>query len=345
MRRGGFLLVMLGAFFLTLAPLTRFYVADRVIAAPLDYQQMVDLEASDAAVLDLGKNKVLEGVKLEGTLGVNGDVRAGDDETAVWTAAVTLRRKETRKGVSEDILVGLLEYKTAFDRRTGELKNAKGTHVDLDESVVQSGYGLVWPIANVQKTTYNVFDYSTGRTWPAKFSGIEKVEGITAYRFVQHVEPTPLGKSKKPVSPTVVGLPAKAKPVKVDRMHESMNTFWVDPRTGSTIKMKQAMNATLKAPDGHEGTFIRADLVTTGKSVKALAKRSEDMAGQISLVRTMLPGVALLAGLALLAVGGILTLFPGVTVGKRGRHGPSGDKVEHVSTPVNDLLARGQIPK
>ena len=63
------------------------------------------------------------------------------------------------------------------------------------------------------------------------------------------------------------------------------------------------------------------------KDVDALAKQSEEYAGKIELVRTTLPGIALVAGFVLLAAGGVLSLAGGQ---RRGGRADSGHEVERV---------------
>src|SRR4051812_33723831 len=107
MRRGGVFLVMLGAFFLTLAPLCRFYIADRVIAAPMDYYQSVTLSAEDSSFFDRAANKVREGAPVSAILTVRGDVRSGSDKTAVWEALLEIHRGKDP--------IALVNYRMAFD--------------------------------------------------------------------------------------------------------------------------------------------------------------------------------------------------------------------------------------
>ncbi|MEO3786545.1 DUF3068 domain-containing protein [Actinocorallia sp. B10E7] len=328
MKRGGFLLVMLGAFFLTMAPLTRFYIADRVIAAPLDFGENLTLAAEEASYYDVIRNKVRSGVELKASLNLGGDIKSSDDDLMVANGILEL--------YSGKSLISLNEFRMAFDRRTGLLKNAKGSGVDRNTEITQTGYWMMLPIGNVQKETYQLFDLITGRTWPARFTGVEEVAGISAYRFEQHVEPTLVAHSKNKVAPSVVGLPDKAKPGKIDRYYESTNTLWVDPRTGMPIKLRQNVNSTLRTADGHEGVFVEADLVLDDKGVQALAKASAGYADTISMLRTTLPGVSLAVGLVLLAVGGVLSLLAG---GRRRRGPKHGREVEQVPAGSNPYLA------
>lgn len=331
MKRGGFLLVMLGAFFLTLAPLTRFYIGDRVVAAPLDFGKNLTLVAPESSYYDFAENKVRSDVELKAALNVGGDVKSSDDDLMVLDGVLRM--------YSSDQTVLLSDFRLAFDRRTGLLRNAAESHVDRDTGITQSGYWMMMPVANVQKKTYELFDLVTGRTWSARFSGVDEVEGISAYRFEQHVEPTMVGRSKKAVAPTVVGLPKTAKPVKIDRYYESKNTLWIDPRTGMPIKIQQDVDSTLRTEKGDEGAFVLADLTLRDEDVKDLAKMSEEFAGKIDLVRTTLPGIALVAGLVLLAGGGVLSLVGGTGPSGRGQRSASGQEVEQVPGVSRDPLA------
>ncbi|ROO89929.1 DUF3068 family protein [Actinocorallia herbida] len=303
MRRGGFLLVMLGAFFLTLAPLCRFYIADKVVAAPLDFQERITLVAPDGAFYDLATNKVKRDQEVKGQISVAGDVRNGTDDVLALIGTYYLSQKKGQ--------LSLIEFQFSPDRRTGLLTNEAGAMLDRDTSVKQSGYGLMLPIGKVEQRTYQVFDLPTGRTWPAVFSGVETISGVEVYRYEQKVEQTLIGKSKKKVDPTVVGLKKDDKPAKIDRYYSSENTFWVDPRTGMPVKLRQNMDSTLRTADGHEGTFVKADLVTGDEDVKKLVSRSEAYAANISRVEVTLPAIAFGIGLVMLIAGGVLSLVGG----------------------------------
>ena len=63
-RRVGLILVALGAFFLSLAPMVKFYVAQRVVAAPTDFWQKTTLRAEGASYLDMTGPKVRKNVTL-----------------------------------------------------------------------------------------------------------------------------------------------------------------------------------------------------------------------------------------------------------------------------------------
>ncbi|GAB3658587.1 DUF3068 domain-containing protein [Actinocorallia lasiicapitis] len=339
MRRGGFLLVMLGAFFVTLAPLMRFYVADGVVRAPLDFYEQITLRDEHASYLNRINGRIEDDTPLDASLTIRGDVKSGGKETAVWQAFLRV------SAGSDDL--AFYDYQMAFDRKSALLINGhKNTWIEGDTKVPQSGYGLMWPVGNVQKRSYELYDVFTRRTWPARYNGTETINGVQTYRFVQIVEDTKVGRVTTPQWPAAVGLPKTHPNVKVDRWHQATNTFWVDPRTGMPVKERFSVNETMQTRDRkNTGTFLTTALEFSEDDVKTLAERSDHYAQRIELVRTVLPGVFLVVGLLMLAAGGVISLYGGGAGPARARHAgpvkpPNG--VEQVPPSVNDLLADGR---
>src|SRR4051794_23988418 len=89
-RNVGLALVAMGAFFLALAPLVRFYVASRLVAAPLNVYQQTTLQADDATYLDQAKVKIRHGATVRAVNTTRGDVRAGDGKVAVWDSFTSI---------------------------------------------------------------------------------------------------------------------------------------------------------------------------------------------------------------------------------------------------------------
>src|SRR5262249_36173615 len=127
--------------------------------------------------------KVRNGVHLRAVNTVRGDVRAANGKIAVWDSFTSIEDPATKKSVE------IQQQRAAFDRRTGTLYNVRGASVGGDTSVRQAGVGRFWPIG-VKKQTYQYFDLSTKRPWPATFAGEERIHGVRAYRFVQRIPPT-----------------------------------------------------------------------------------------------------------------------------------------------------------
>ncbi|WP_242903339.1 DUF3068 domain-containing protein [Actinomadura terrae] len=308
MRRSvGLVLVAVGAFFLTLAPLVRYYVADRVALAPLNRFQTTRSEASNAAYYDGAMLKLRDGVSLVAITTVRGDVRAngGDDRIAVWDSTT-----HVYDNAAPGRPVQIQGHRFAFDRRTARLVTCCGANADGDDTVRMSGYGPLFPGTGVHRRDYPFFDMPTRRLAPMRFDGVEDVRGLTAYRFTQHVPPTRTAALDTRVPARLLGLGGADRDV--DRFTEADNTVWVDPRTGIPVKHRESVRATLQTPDG-KGRMVatRADFVTVPKDQQALVDTANATAFRIALVRAYVPAGAVVLGLVLLLVGGYYGLVRG----------------------------------
>ncbi|WP_158079544.1 DUF3068 domain-containing protein [Actinomadura sp. CNU-125] len=304
-RRVGLLLICLGAFFLTLAPLARFYVAEQVVRAPLNRYQVTHLESPNSTYFDQAELKTKTNVTLLATNTVRGDVRAnnGNDDIAVWDSTTNIYDKANPKNP-----VQIQGFRIAFNRETSELVNCCGVHVDGDGNVRMSGYGLLFPIANVKKTDYRFYDMTTKQPAPMKFGAVEQVGGISTYRFTQHVPLTKTGAVEAKLPGTMLGL-EDGTAHQVDRYSEAYNTVWVDPRTGIPIKHRKNIRSTVRTQDGRgEMIVAQADLVTTAADQKKAVDLANGTALQIDMVRIFVPGAAVLLGLLGLLIGGIMGL-------------------------------------
>ncbi|SEF94306.1 Protein of unknown function [Thermomonospora echinospora] len=329
----GLVLVGLGSFLLALAPLVRFYVTGQVVRAPLNFYQATELEARDAQYYDLLARKVRTGVTLAAANTVRGDTRAnrGDDGIAVWDSITEIYDKDRRKQVE------FQTYRIAFDRRTSELVNCCGSHVGGDTRVRMSGYGLLFPLGNVQRRDYPVFDMSTRRSLPMRFDGEERIHGLNAYRFVQQVPNYRTAKIDLRPTGEMLGLRGAAdrrRTFKVDRYFSATITVWVDPRTGIPIKHDQNIRSTVETEDGRGKMVVAAArLVTVDRDQRRNVDTSNGYAFQRRLVESVLPIGGLAGGLVLLALGAFISMRApkdggtprgGVTRKPDGRFGASG---------------------
>ncbi|QXJ21929.1 DUF3068 domain-containing protein [Actinomadura graeca] len=318
----GLVLIALGAFFLSLAPLVRFYVADRVVVAPLNRYQLTRLEATNAAYFDAAALKLRNGVSLTAVNTVRGDVRAneGNDDVAVWDSTTNIYDKS-----DPDKPIQIQGYRIAFDRRTAELVDCCGANVDGDDSVRMSGYGLLFPLADVRKRDYPFFDMTTRQPAPMHFNGVEEVQGLTAYRFTQHVPLTRTAALDTRLPGRLLGLGAKGGDRKVDRYTEAYNTVWVDPRTGIPVKHRQNIRSTVRTPDGKGRMVVaQADLVTVPKDQRALVDMADGAALKIGMVRLYIPAAAVLGALMMLLVGSVVGFGPGAPPPPRAPRRPDG---------------------
>ncbi|MCP2335137.1 DUF3068 domain-containing protein [Actinomadura rupiterrae] len=309
MRRSlGLVLVVLGAFLATLAPLIRFYVSSQVIQAPLNRYERVRLEAANASVFDMATLKVRKGMTLVADTTIRGDVKAngGNGRIAVWDSSTTITDKSTGKQID------LQAFRMAFDRRTAQLVNCCAANVGGDVNVKMFGYGLLYPIADVHRRDYPFYDTTTRRTLPMKYTGDEELNGIDTYKFVQQVPLAKVETMDVKLPGDMLGLGKNAYPQHVDRYFEAVNTQWVDPRTGIPVKHEQKITQSLRTRDGTGKLIVAdADMITVPADQKALAKLSNDSAMEIAWTRIYGPVLALVAGLGMLGAGSAITLLNG----------------------------------
>jgi hypothetical protein len=295
----GWVALVLGFSLIALAPLQRFYVAGQLIGVPKDTYQKSTLEAPQASYFDPSIGQMRNGVTLVATNTTRGDSKASTGDTTVLDSFTVLEDLSAGKQVE------VLAHRAALNRKTAALTNCCGAAVGTDTTTRQSGIAISWPIADVEKKTYQFFDTTTKRTWPMNFEGVEKVQSLSAYKFVMHVGPTPIAKIEN-FSGQLLGLDAK-KNFTVDRVYESEVSTWVDPRTGSPVNREQKVTTTLRTSDG-TGTMTAASfhLKMTPASQKALVKSADDGANLITILKTITPLASLLIGVALLAAGIVL---------------------------------------
>jgi len=295
----GLILAGLGAFFVVLAVLLRFYVPGQVIKFPLDEYQIATLHADNASYFSAAKLQVLTGVSVTATSTLRGDVAASNGSTAVWDEFTAVRDDTNKADFNYTKLRG------PFDRRTGVFNNCCGASltngaVHLPAKVHLAGQGFVWPLG-AEKKTYPLFDTTLARAMPATYAGTATVDGIQTYRYVEHVSPTQAGTQTLPGS--LVGM--KGQPsVTLPEYYEATNTFWVDPLTGGPVNVEQNQTLTLRDTSGVTRLVLfSADLKFTPQSIKSFADNDRKGHNKITLISSTLPLILLITGLVLLAVG------------------------------------------
>ena len=102
MRRvSGFVLTLLGAFFLLAALLLRFWIAPSAVKFPLDEYQVVTLTGT-GSYFSAAQGKELNDVSVQITYTTRGDVAAGSSSVAVWDQFVSVRDVTNRAPISYD---------------------------------------------------------------------------------------------------------------------------------------------------------------------------------------------------------------------------------------------------
>ena len=204
----------------------------------------------------------VSGATMRVTSTVKGDAAAGTSSTAVWNNFTYLY------DVTNRATFQFVTRRAAFDRRTAQLVNCCGASVGGNTAIRQTGLvGFLWPIGT-QKTTYQVFDPNLNKPRPARYEGTSTIDGITVYRFVEHVPSTQSGRQTLPES--LVGMKGHVD-VTLPEYYTGTNTFWVDPLTGAQLDTRQDDKLTLQDATGAQRLLLYDGALTmTPQSVQAV---------------------------------------------------------------------------
>jgi hypothetical protein len=287
-----------GAFLVAAGLLLRFYAAPRLIAAPASLYQQNVLTARHASYFDQGTLTSRRGVTLTYTSTVRGDPAASTGAIAVWDSYSVLADR------AHHVQVSTLYQRSAFNRHSGQLTACCGAAINDDTRIRQYGIGPFWPIGT-RKVTYQVYDPSTERAWPAVYTGTASMDGVLAYRFAQHIRPT-LVERLPGVPSRLLRLAGPARTVLASRYYQAENTFWIDPRTGVVLNVEERIRSVLHGPGGRGHLLVVAADLRMGQSTRrALAALATKNADAIATLRTTAPLGGGLLGLALLLAGAL----------------------------------------
>ena len=294
MRRvAGYVLVGVGVFLLTLAPMLRFYVSPRLAQLAPDERVTTAARASDATILPPGGRAPVT-TDLLATREIRGDRSQAGSAVVVWD--VSLRFTDGR-----GTPVGSRTERVALDRTTSSAVRCCGDSVD-GQPAAHAGLAYRFPFGTRQQT-YPLYDPTVGRAVAARFAGTATVHGVPVYRFEQRIAATRVG---------TVDLRGAAEPagdtVRLDRFHAAERTLWVEPRTGIVVKTREHLRTTGRPADGRDVvTLLDATFTSTPASVRAQADVAAAQRAHFRLLRRGVPVALLLTGLALAALGARLT--------------------------------------
>jgi hypothetical protein len=305
----GSILLGLAVFLLVGAAMVRFYAADRLELTPVD-QYVQTVAPGTGTYFDSDPATLTEKqADLVARRTVKGDVKASNQTTGVWDVSVVL---ETGDGTF--VLASL--DRVAFDRKSGESANCCGESVD-SEPTRHTGLSYKFPF-DTGKQTYQFWDVNSKKAYPARYVAEEKIQGLTTYKFVQDIPIQELRKQEVPGSLVGESSPSFQAPV----VYSNTRTVWVEPKTGVIVKGSEQTKTTLQNSAGEDKvTVLDATLTFDPPTQRSQADLARDGITKINLVQWVVPGVALVLGLALGAVG-LLLLRPGsrpeATGGDRG---------------------------
>lgn len=301
--------VALGVFLLALAPLLRFWVAESLMRTPMDYYAEPVHRGENVSYFSIEDVEPVEGATVEIYTTLRADVAASsaEDDVVVWDQFTWYEDVETGYGITS------ATRRVGHDRITGEAVDGYDAAID-DESVVQSGQAYKFPF-QVEQRDYEYYDTRSQQRLPIEFSGVETVEGVETYRFVQRVDPVKTGERTVPAE--LLGIDEEGD-VEADEIYEVTRTFWVEPITGSPIKQSEDASQVARADEGEDLVLFEGEMTWTPETTEWYIDNASTGMTAIPLVRTTLPAVFLVVGVGLLALGGVLQAAAGRAA--RGRH-------------------------
>lgn len=291
----------LGAFFVVLAIMSKLYVPGQAVKFPLNQYSVNTLIANGASWFSPKSVSELQGVTLQVTSTVKGDVSAADtlgsSATAVWQSFAVTEDTTDHESVSIPSTPDVL----AFNRKTGVLINWSGNTIG-GKHVTVSGQGFVWPLG-AKKQNYQVFDPTLLRPVPFVYQGTATVSGVATYVYRANVPATQVGTQQLPGS--LVG--SSAAEVTLPQYYSAQETYYVDPVTGAPISVVRNTQEVLKDNVGTTRlVLLSANFKTSPQSVAATVKTDNHYRFEIQLATTIIPIVAGLIGIILLVVGLVL---------------------------------------
>jgi hypothetical protein len=297
----GFILLGLGVFFLVLAPLARFYIYPGVAKAPIDVYSKGTSVGEDATVFsiaDLAEKKT----DIASTRVTRGDVEASTDDLAVYDSFVdTADSKGTTLSASIE--------RVGFDRFTGEADPDFEDTVDTGdgpEPVQYEGQVFKMPFNTGQKD-YPWWDGSLQQATPMVFDGVEDIEGLRTYKFVQTIEPTKIAELDVPGDLVGSDEPSET----IDRIYSNTRTIWIEPNTGAVVKGQEQQDSYGELDGERVLTITKAEVGYTDEAIQANVDEYGPLGSQLNLLYSVVPVWGAIIGVILLIIGGLLVWSAG----------------------------------
>lgn len=291
-RAVGLGLLGLGAFALVAALMVELFLVPALVKLPLS--QPVSLVAVDpsATYFNIGEQKQHQGESVTARQGVTGLPKADGvgSGVAVWASGTTVEDS------ANQLITPPTTYQVCLDRRTAAALDCPSSKVG-DQHQKINGLTLNFPFAT-KKQTYDVFDSTAAKSFPARFTGTDTVQGVSVYTFSQAVPETVVQSAEVPGS--MAGVPAQAS-VEADVVYTNQRTFWVEPASGVIVNIEENPDLVFRGPDGTTGvTLLSAKLSADKKTLADAVKRAKDGRSQITMISTVLP--LALVGLGVIAM-------------------------------------------
>ncbi|MEU3309710.1 DUF3068 domain-containing protein [Nocardiopsis sp. NPDC055551] len=287
-------LIALGVFCLALAPMMRMWMATSLMKTPLDYYNATVLNG-EATYFNIEDVEQVENAQVEAHSTLRADVASSTDDVVVWDQFTWIKDSDTDFGISSS------SRRTGHDRVTGEAVDCCDAMVN-EERVTQSGQAWKFPF-NTEQRDYDFFETTVEEVVPMEFQGVEDVDGVEAYKFVQTVDPTVIGEREIPRE--VAGLDGEGDVVG-DVTFSITRTYWIEPVSGSPINVSEDHHQVVVV-DGEEVlTMMSGELVYDDATRAAAIENTDQARAVLPLLNTTLPIVSLVAGVGFIGIAVVL---------------------------------------
>ncbi|MFG1774815.1 DUF3068 domain-containing protein [Micromonospora sp. NPDC049048] len=302
-----------GILLLALAAGLVFVVKPAMTKLPYDLEASTSVaEARGATFLQITNGNIaINRADLRSTVRVTPDAKTTgelsgdlDGKAMVWQVGQTVERTDTKE------LVSAYGLALALDRVSGAALDWNNQYLDdtgTREKVQFSGQLYKLPF-NAEKKAYPFYDRDLRNVRPAEFKGTEDIKGIESYRYEQVITDEQLNLAEERVKLLLGTLAPGATTGKV--VYSNTRTVWIDPVTGSFLKVREVQRKTLVPDIGAPATLLDADFSYTEDTIAASVKRAEDSRQSLTLLGVWAP-----IGLALL---GLILAVVGLMVARRG---------------------------
>jgi Porin PorA len=318
MRRiAGYLVLMLGVACLVVAPLLRFWVYPQAAKFPLN-QDMFDSASGPGYYFSPAQLKLIGPVQLTVNRQTKGIAHLGSSSMAVWD---TFQQIDGPDG--KPIPQGAVVEHIPMNRRTG------AAIACCDEQPAHSGaHTLVLPFDSKRTIGGKPATYLYWDAIPAKAFDVtyvrtltDPISGLRVYEYRGAIKPFKYDTVELPESVLSPGSSTALTPV--DRWYENTDyTIDVEPRTGVILNGHSSPHMWFQSSDGtRKLDALKISLKVTRDSVLDLAKKARDGKRGLTLLGVVLPLVALVLGIVLVALWWLLL---------RPRGGASSDAPEAV---------------
>lgn len=310
----GLVALVLGAFLVVLAGLSKFYMYDRLAVVP-DNNQTTSISQTasgeDGEYLDVGAEggpAIVTG-PLKSTRIVEGNVELSEEasdelnrDVAVWDTFTCTDTPDFDCGSGETPLSSTRDT-VAFDAHTGETVDWAKTRTESGGTKTRGAFkGLYFKFPfGTEKKDYMFWDGTLKEATPATYQGETTIKGLDVYEFEQVIEPTKTGTIAVPGSligedrPTVVA----------DRIYSNTRTFLVEPVTGVIIRGGESQDGYLELDGERKATTTKATLGYTDAYIQETVDEYKGKATLLKAVNSTFPIVGGLVGLLLLVLGAV----------------------------------------